>query len=138
MTVSDGLTNKLFQLEGAFGRVFEKAVSWAEVDFQQEFIASKWRWEGKTRRKNGETVGSPRDIIDMGDLMQSQTREQQDENTIDIVWTGRAGEEPYASFIHDGWTSKSNKRLPGRPWTDSTIEELPGIVNKVLSDEVRG
>ena len=41
-----------------------------EINFQIE--DTKWDWPRETVRKNGTVVGSPRDIVDKGDLKNSQ------------------------------------------------------------------
>lgn len=42
MPVQDGIVNRLVMLEGAFGRVFEQAMDWADEDFKNEIEAIKW------------------------------------------------------------------------------------------------
>ena len=40
---------------------------------QVEISSKVWDWPGKTKRKNGEIAGSPRDIVDTGELRNSQS-----------------------------------------------------------------
>lgn len=138
MPVQDGISNRLVMLEGAFGRVFEQAMDWADEDFRREIEAIKWKWKGsdyETLRENGETVTEPRNIVDTGDLRNSQRRENQTAITTDFVWTGGDGEE-YASIVHDGYVSKLGGRYPARPFTNNAIQELPSIVETLLMREV--
>lgn len=140
MPVKDGISNRLVKLDGAFGRVFERAMDWAEEDFKNEIEAVKWplneKWPNATKRRTGATVESPRDIVDTGGLLNSQRRENQSEFTTDFVWTGGNGKE-YALEVHDGYTSKSGKRLPARPFTEDTVFRLNSIVESLIVEEVR-
>lgn len=43
--------------------------------FKQSIEAEIYSWDNETKRKNGMIVGSPRDIVDIGDLRDSQTME---------------------------------------------------------------
>ena len=101
MPVSDNVTNKLIHLEGALGGIFTKAMDWAEDDFRREIEAEKWGWPRETKRRSGPTVGSPRDIVDLGGLRNSQKRENISEDHTAFVWTGGEG-KAYALEVHDG------------------------------------
>lgn len=54
--------------EDAF-RVVVRAV---EVQARAAHEDPVWGWNGETRRRNGMTVGSPRDVVDQGTLRDSQ------------------------------------------------------------------
>ena len=60
------------QIVNKLTKAFE---TWANIDvndyFRNEFLEDKWPYEGETKRKNGQIVGSPRDIFDLGDLYRS-------------------------------------------------------------------
>jgi hypothetical protein len=47
----------------------------ADVDaaFKLSIQSPQWDWPRVTRRRNGTTVGSPRDIVDTGELLASQS-----------------------------------------------------------------
>ena len=60
--------NNLQDLYGINVRTFNRAMDWADGDFDQQIILSQWSWkgtgeDGKTRRKNGEIVYEPRGIV---------------------------------------------------------------------------
>ena len=140
VSVSDGISNRLVTLERAFGRVFESAMDWAEEDFKKEIMAEKWRWPNNTKRQNGQTVGSPRDIVDLGGLLRSQKREDFGQETTVFTWTGEdrgGGEQAYALEVHDGYVSKGGNRMPARPFTDNAIMRLPDVVDQLLTMEAR-
>lgn len=140
MPVQDNISNRLVKLEGAFGRVFNQAMDWAENDFQEEIQAMKWGWPGTTIRRNGEKAGTTRNIVDLGGLLASQKRESLGEDKTAFVWTGAdedGAEKAYALEVHDGYSSKAGGRLPARPFTDHAIQQLPDIVDKLLAREAR-
>jgi len=128
--------NELRQLRGINGRTFERAMDWADKDFDQQMASDKWplteAWPNITRRKNGEVVGSPRDIIDTGALLQSKRREQIGNSVVEFIW-----EDDVAEGVHDGMVTKRGKRLPARPWTEPTLEEIDLVIDTVLRKEGR-
>ena len=136
MPVSDNVTNKLIHLEGALGGIFTKAMDWAEDDFRQEIEAEKWGWPRETKRRSGPTVGSPRDIVDLGGLRNSQKRENISEDHTAFVWTGGEG-KAYALEVHDGYSSKAGNRMPARPFTEETIAKLDEVISDLVSREVK-
>jgi hypothetical protein len=135
MPVTDGISNRLVNLEGAFGRVFERAMDWAGEDFRREIESVRWDWPNETIRSNGQPVGSPRNIVDIGGLRDSQRRENQTDITTDFVWTG-GDSKAYALEVHDGYTSKGGSKMPARAFTDDTLFRLNDIVESLIADEV--
>ena len=136
MPVSDNVTNRLIHLEGAFGGIFTKAMDWAEDDFRREIEAEKWDWPRETKRRSGPTVGSPRDIVDLGGLRNSQKREGMSEDRTAFVWTGGEG-KAYALEVHDGYSSKAGNRMPARAFTEETIAKLDEVIGGLVSREVK-
>jgi hypothetical protein len=134
--VSDNVTNRLIHLEGALGGIFTKAMDWAEDDFRREIEAEKWGWPRETKRRSGPTVGSPRDIVDLGGLRNSQKRENISEDHTAFVWTGGEG-KAYALEVHDGYSSKAGNRMPARPFTEETIAKLDEVISDLVSREVK-
>jgi hypothetical protein len=134
--VSDNVTNRLTHLEGALGGIFTKAMDWAEDDFRREIEAEKWDWPRETKRRSGPTVGSPRDIVDLGGLRNSQKRENISEDRTAFVWTGGEG-KAYALEVHDGYSSKAGNRMPARPFTEETIAKLDEVISDLVSREVK-
>ncbi len=83
--------------------------------------SSIWAWPRDTERQSGRTVGSPRDIIDTGNLLSK--------NYVRITYTTRGASiivgnnSPYAGIVHFGGyilpygdRSKRPVFIPGRPW----------------------
>ena len=128
--------NELRQLRGINSRTFQRAMDWADKDFDQQMASEKWPlsgdWPNTTRRKNGEVVGSPRDIIDTGALLQSKQRETISSSITEFIW-----KDDVAEGVHDGMVAKSGKRLPARPWTEPTLDDIDGIINTMINREGR-
>lgn len=111
-------------------------MDWAEENFRQEIEESKWDWPRETKRRNKTTASSPRDIVDLGGLRNSQKREDASKNRTVFVWTGGEGKS-YALEVHDGYTSKAGGRVQGRAFTEDTIFKLDEVINDLISQEVK-
>jgi len=129
--VREDEVNRLMTLRGVCQRTFEMAMDWADADFDQQMASSKWplteAWPNTTRRKNGEVVSSPRDIIDTGALLQSKKRDPVSSSITEFIW-----EDEVAEGVHDGMAAKNGTKLPARPWTEPTLDEIEGIVENML------
>ena len=98
-------------LEKALARAFQ---AWTEEDindafWDDQFKDEKWKHSPLTVRKNGETVGSPRDIYDLGELYQSGVDSYKYESSSQAAearwhWDAKnsSGKE-YAIYVHEGW-----------------------------------
>lgn len=108
-------------LEKKIANAFE---TWAKLDvndyFREQFLNEKWPYDGVTLRKSGQTVGSPRDIFDLGDLYRSGRDNfsiTQDGVDITASWNWDAKNSSgrgYAWYVHEGLSTN----LAPRPWTD--------------------
>ena len=128
MKVQEFEENELRQLRGINQRTFERAMDWADQDFDQQMASEKWQWnENQTRRKNGEIVSSPRDIVDTGDLLQSKQRRQVSRSITEFVW-----EDDVAELVHDGGRTKTGGAYPARPWTEPTLDQIDSVIETVL------
>lgn len=122
--------NRLQDLYGINQRTFERAMDWADQDFDQQINSAQWDWkgfDGLTRRKNGEVVSEPRDIVDMGTLLQSKQRRQSGRSVVDFEWTAE-----HAEGVHDGYRAKSGTLNPARPWTEPTLAEIDEVIDDIL------
>jgi hypothetical protein len=122
--------NRLQDLYGINQRTFERAMDWADADFDQQMSLVQWDWKGSdgtTRRKNGEIVSEPRDIVDMGKLLQSKQRKQSGRNVVDFEWTA-----DHAEGVHDGYKAKSGALNPARPWTEPTLADIDEVIGSIL------
>lgn len=94
-----------------------------------------WLWSGTTQRMNGRTVGSPRNIVDMGRLLNSLTWTKSAANASGYKLTGKYS-APYATQVHYGAYVRpygnSNAAAvwtPGRPWVDGVLRGNKGVVD---------
>jgi len=101
--------------------------------YQASFNPSAWPWPRETRRRVG-TVGSPRNIVDIGILRQSGTYGFSDPFTMEARWSA-----DYATAVHEGARLRNGTILPARPWTDavSGAVQAPGIPAYPLGDKLR-
>jgi hypothetical protein len=124
--------NRLVKLRGINQRVFAGAMDWADNDFDQQILSEQWDWKGPdfvTRRKNGQEVTEPRDIVDTSALLNSKRREDSAGSITEFEWT-----VPYAEGVHDGYVAKGGSRNPARPWTEPTIEDLDEIIEGLFKE----
>jgi hypothetical protein len=95
-----------------------------EINFQIE--DTKWNWPRETVRKNGSVVGSPRDIVDTGELKNSQFIED-NSDTYKVV--GYASD--HAALVHEGYQVERNDGtvtdVPARPFIDTAVEDYNPI-----------
>jgi len=119
----------LKKLYGINGRIFEAAMDWADADFDQQMTDEQWGWKGPdgiTRRKNGQVVTEPRDIVDMGTLLQSKQRTVTGRSSQEFTWTAE-----YAQGVHDGYTAKGGVAMPARPWTENTLRDIDDALQDI-------
>ena len=81
--------------------------------YQASFNPSAWNWPRETQRRVG-TVGSPRNIVDIGTLRQSGIYSFIDPYTMEARWS-----VDYATAVHEGARLRNGTILPARPWTDA-------------------
>jgi hypothetical protein len=95
--------------------------------FDKSFTAKAWEWPGTTQRRVG-TVGSPRNIIDIGTLRQSGSWEMTGAYSARFTWSAN-----YATAVHEGYrrfrADGGASTWPARPWTSAVLGtvQVPGI-----------
>ncbi|MBD2437338.1 hypothetical protein [Nostoc sp. FACHB-110] len=117
------------QINAAIDKAFDVAVD-ALADSCQDAIASEiWEWPRETVRQNSDIVGSPRDIVDTEELIDSLVISRS-ANAAELTW-----EADHAAIVHDGATTKSGTDLPARPWTKVGIEncDVAEVMQKQLN-----
>lgn len=120
-TIVGGTIINAKNLEDKLTKAFE---TWARFDvndyFRAQFIEDKWPYDGETERKSGETVGSPRNIFDLGDLYRSgRDSFSITQGGVDITaswdWDAKnSSGRGYAWYVHEGLSTN----LSPRKWTD--------------------
>ena len=126
----------LKKLYGINQRTFAAAMDWADENFDEQMTEEQWRWRGKgpdgtTRRKNGEVVTEPRNIIDTRALIESKRRTNTGRSSEEFTWTAE-----HAQPVHDGYTQKGGTVMPARPWTENTFQEIDSAIQGI-SDSLR-
>ena len=108
-----------------------------EINFQIE--DTKWDWPRETVRKNGTVVGSPRDIVDKGDLKNSQFIEDVSDVYKLIGYTAE-----HAPLVHEGYEIERNDGtvtdVPARRFIDTAIEDYNPIeaYSEILKEKLNG
>lgn len=102
--------------QDAFDEVLEQLAR----GFRELIESPVFDWPNTTRRRNGQVVSTPRDIVDRGDLRDSQQLTKSNPRLASFVWGVR-----YALYVHQGWTTVSGQELPGRDWTTPVAKQAP-------------
>jgi hypothetical protein len=106
----------------AFGEVVGEFAQ--EINFQVE--DSKWNWPRETVRKNGGVVGSPRNIVDTGELKNSQFIEDVSDVYKVIGYTA-----DHAALVHEGYQIERDDGtvtdVPARPFIDTAVKDYNPI-----------
>lgn len=124
VTVTGDLAGRV---EAAAQRAFDFTTRELFDSFQGSFTAQAWDWPGTTQRRVG-TVGSPRNIIDIGNLRQTGYRELTGPHSARFTWSAN-----YATAVHEGYrrfrADGSYSTWPARPWTSAVLGRVtvPGI-----------
>jgi len=109
--------------------------------FQQSFTAKAWDWPRITQRTAGSPVGSPRNLIDTGNLRQTGSYQMTGPYQATFRWSAN-----YATAVHEGayiypWGNRDADRvyLPPRPWTRAVLgqEDAPGVKPYNLGDRLQ-
>ena len=107
----------------------------------QALESNVWSWPRSTLRKNGQTAGGTRDIVDSGRLKSSKkitTKFLQTKTTFNITYTA-----PYAALVHYGGyitpygdVTRAPVYVPGRPWVQGVLEGNVNGINYIQIDEI--
>lgn len=101
--------------------------------YQESFDATAWPWPRETRRRVG-TVGSPRNITDIGTLKQSFHYSSPNPYVLEARWSAN-----YATAVHEGARLRNGTILPARPWTSAVngTVQASGIPAYPLGDKLQ-
>ena len=101
------------KLNRAIKKGFEQTVKNFANQCTEEIESEKWQWDGITHRSNGQVVGSPRDIVDTGELRDSQA----------ILIEGNKASVDYSAEhavkVHEGSPADN---YPARPFMTSAAQ----------------
>jgi hypothetical protein len=101
--------------------------------YQASLTQQAWQWPRETKRRVG-TVGSPRNIVDIGTLRQSFAYSSPNPYALEARWSAN-----YATAVHEGARLRNGTILPARPWTDAVrgTVQVSGITPFPLGDRLR-
>lgn len=108
----------LNKINSAIQRAVDETIDALSDAYDDAMIDDVWEWDGITHRRNGETVGSPRNILDTEELINSKIIVRSGNNA-KIEWTA-----DYAAIVHDGATLINGTELAARPWTKLAAERF--------------
>lgn len=91
-----------------------------DQQLKEEIKTVQFTWPRQTRRKNKTTVGSPRDIVDLGGFLRSQERQRPSLTELRFVWNA-----PYAPLIFNGYTTNKGTVAPPRNWIKPALDKVP-------------
>jgi hypothetical protein len=138
VTVSTG--NLQARAKAAARRASEIVMGELFAAFQQSFTAKSWAWPRQTQRTVG-VVGSPRNLIDTGNLRQTGSFRMTGPYQATFKWSA-----DYATAVHEGawiypWGNRDAERvyLPPRPWTRAVLgqENVSGIRTYDVGDRLK-
>jgi len=122
----------LSRVNRAISKAFDVVVDAQEKAFNDAIVDEIWEWTRPTDRSNGETVTSPRDIVDSGELLDS-LEVARSANEAEFTWT-----VDYAIYVQYGVTLKNGTVLPARDWVALGVAEcdrakiMQQQINKLL------
>lgn len=92
---------------------------------RQEIQTSQFPWPRETKRRNRSTVFSPRDIVDLGRLLNSQ-RLETSPNRLRFIWDPVADNGfAYAPLVFTGYITSAGTIVPGRDWMRPALNNQP-------------
>lgn len=87
-----------------------------------------WEWNNTTLRSNGQTAGSPRNLVDTGELKKSLFIATDADDHVSATYNS-----PYANLVHYGGyitpygnPSAAAVFVPGRPWIKAAVRGSHG------------
>jgi hypothetical protein len=121
------------KLNGAIDKAFKATVEAYGDECKAAIESPIWEWDGITHRRNGSIASSPRDIVDLGELRDSQEISFPDSSTGKVEYTAA-----HSAAVHEGHVTSNGSIVPGRPWTEEAARntDFEGIMGEVLKREL--
>jgi len=128
--ITTKVTWDLKKLDNRVQQILENYGPYISFQLQEEISKEQFKYtddEGQpitTRRKNRQVVDSPRDIVDTGRFLNSQTAPQIKDGVLKIQWTA-----PYSKQILEGGylvgDLRNNYVAKPRDWITPALREQP-------------
>lgn len=97
-----------------------------DQQLKEEIKTAQFSWPRQTKRRNGATVSSPRDIVDLGGFLRSQRRDRPSATQLRFTWDAKSkGGFAYAPLILTGYTTNKGTVVPGRNWIKPALRAEP-------------
>lgn len=93
--------------------------------FKTEMSTAQFPWPRTTIRRNGQVVGSPRDIVDLGRLRASQQRFTLGAAGLSLGYRWGGPQAPYAPLVLTGYVTSRGSVVPGRNWILPALNRHP-------------
>lgn len=117
-----------------FAQKLKAALRESAEDFDAAFSAtiesSVFPWPNETVRRSGESVRSPRNIVDLGDFANSQSYSMASPQLLRFLW-----DVEYALLIFAGYTTTLGNEYPARDWIKATFKVFPA--EQIFADSCR-
>lgn len=107
------------QLNQRIEQAFDRLNDDLEKDFKKQIETVQWFWPNTTQRRNNTVVDSPRDIVDLGTLRDSQQKNKIDSNTYEHHWSAN-----YAKYVRLGYRTRNGRSMPPRDWIGKTLQTI--------------
>ena len=85
-----------------------------------EIISPVWDWGGETKRRNGAVIGSPRDIVDEGTLLDGYQEPRMQSKTVCV----HEFTAPHTIIVHNGAQLKNGGVIEKREFTKRPRENF--------------
>ena len=110
------LANRVPTIMSRFRKVMDKQL-------KEDIQTPQFAWTGRlTKRRNGNTAGNPRDIVDTGAFLRSQRAETTSGGgKTEIKFSWGNSQVNYAGYILEG----TGPNYPGRDWIAKALEHQP-------------
>lgn len=93
---------------------------------KEEIQTPQFNWPRTTKRRNGQTVSTPRDIVDLGGLLRSQRRDRPNATQLRFTWEPKSRDGfMYAGLVLTGYTTSKGTLVPGRNWIKPALDKHP-------------
>lgn len=99
--------------------LFERDAKKIDNLLRDQFNKAVYSWPQTTERLNGDTVGSPRDIVDTGATRDSQKMLWENRFTVRWEW------DSPAAIIYEGRIDTD--KYPARPFIDDALSNAPAL-----------
>jgi len=104
-------------IERALQDVFGDFARGQDAAYKAAIADDLYSWPNETQRRNGETAGRTRNIVDIGDLRNSQSVQI---SGLEAVYSW---DVDYAAIVFFGYTTTAGNSYPGRNWIGASHQQ---------------